>query len=278
MKKQFSLAHLTVIGCAPPEMTYLAARAGYDYVSLRLIPMGVAGETPYLPQDKEMLRQTKAALAETGVKVLDLELARILAEVEPRSFVPAFEAAAELGAKHLISSAWTTESTGRAFIVERFAEICDLARPFGLRVSLEFPTFSSLTNLQQASEVVRAANRPNGGILLDTLYCHFSRMWFEDLDAIPRDWLHFMHVCDTGKEIPVTREGQVHIARDERLYFGEGAIDFGAILERLPEMPLSIELPNLKRVKELGYEEHARRCLETARRHLEHHQARSVSA
>jgi sugar phosphate isomerase/epimerase len=278
MKKQFSLAHLTVIGCAPPEMTYLAARAGYDYVSLRLIPMGVSGETPYLPQDKALMRATKAALAETGVKLLDLELARILAEVDPQRYLPAMEAAAELGAKHIISSAWTAESTGRAFIVERFAEICDLAAPFGLTVNLEFPTFSSLINLQQASEVVRAARRPNGGILLDTLYCHFSRLWLEDLEAIPRDWLHFMHVCDTGKEIPATREGQVHIARDERLYFGEGCIDFGAILERLPEMPLSIELPNLKRVAELGYEEHARRCLESAKRHLENHQGLIASA
>jgi hypothetical protein len=33
MKRQFSLAQLTVMNCAPPEMTYLAARAGYDFVS-----------------------------------------------------------------------------------------------------------------------------------------------------------------------------------------------------------------------------------------------------
>ena len=35
MKQEFSLAHLTVLGCPPPEMTYVAARAGYDYVSIR---------------------------------------------------------------------------------------------------------------------------------------------------------------------------------------------------------------------------------------------------
>ena len=45
--RKFSLAHLTVLGCAPPEMTYIAARAGYDYVSFRLIYMGLAGETNY---------------------------------------------------------------------------------------------------------------------------------------------------------------------------------------------------------------------------------------
>ena len=66
MQNQFSLAHLTTLGCTPPEMTYVAARAGYDFVSLRLIPMGVPGEAAFLPDDEEMIRQTKVALDETG--------------------------------------------------------------------------------------------------------------------------------------------------------------------------------------------------------------------
>ena len=56
---EFSLANLTVLGCAPPEMTYVAARAGYDFISPRLIMMGVAGETNQnydLSTDREMLR------------------------------------------------------------------------------------------------------------------------------------------------------------------------------------------------------------------------------
>lgn len=61
----------------------------------------------------------------------------------------------------------------------------------------------------------------------------------------------------------------LHVARDERLYFGEGCIDFSAILGRLPPMPYSIELPNIKRLKQFGFEGHARRCLETAKQHLD---------
>ena len=44
MSQKYSLAHLTVLGCAPPEMTYIAGRAGYDYVSFRPIFMGLPGE------------------------------------------------------------------------------------------------------------------------------------------------------------------------------------------------------------------------------------------
>src|SRR5512147_2047981 len=78
LKHEFSLAHLTVMGCPPPEMIYVAARAGYDYVSIRPIYMGLPGEPNYaLAANPEMLKQTKAALASTGIRVHDIELARV---------------------------------------------------------------------------------------------------------------------------------------------------------------------------------------------------------
>ncbi len=274
MGNQFSLAHLTVLGCAPPEMTYLASRAGYDFVSFRFIPLWTPGEPAYLPEDKFMIRKTKAALAETGVRMLDLELARILADNDPKSYVPAMEVAAELGARHVISSAWTTDRTDRNFLIERFSEICDLARSFGLTVNLEFPSFSRLTNLQEAADIVRAANRPNGGILIDTLYVHFSRVGLDELDELPRQWFHLAHICDGPEQIPATRNGLVHVARDARLHLGEGSIDVAAILDRMPQIPYSIELPNVEQVRELGYEEHARRCLQKARHYLDTHSRR----
>lgn len=268
MNRQFSLAHLTVLGCTPPEMIYIAARTGYDFVSLRLIPIGVPGEHAFSPDDKVMIRKTKAALEETGIKFLDLELARLLSDQEPKTYLAAMEVAAELGAHHVISSAWTTDRSDRNFIIERYAELCDLANPFGLTVDLEFPTFSRLTNLQEAADIVRAANRPNGGILIDTLYLHFSGVGLDELAALPREWLHFMHLCDTSREMPTTRDGLIHVAREERLYVGSGNINFAAILDQIPSIPLSIELPNVKQVKELGYEGHAQRCLETAKQYL----------
>ena len=265
MNRPYSLAYLTVPGCTPAEQTHIAARAGYDYVSLRLINMGVPGEPDCEPTSAPCVRETRQALRDTGLKVLDIELARILADNDPRSYLPAFEAGAEMGARHVISSAWTGRYTDRDFVVERYGEICDLARPFGLTVDLEFPTFSRLSSLREAADIVHAAARPNGGILVDTLYFHFSGCSLDDLGALPREWFHFLHLCDAGLPVPVTREGKIHIAREERLYPGEGVIDFAAIVARLPDVPFSIELPNDRRMAELGAEGHARRCLETAK-------------
>ena len=165
-----------------------------------------------------MLRQTRTALDETGVKFLDLELARIIPDVDPKTYLPAMEAAAELGACHVISSVWTPDTDDRNFIVERYAEICELAAPLGLTVDLEFPTISRLTNLPTTVDIVRAAGCPNSGILLDTLYIHFSGASLDELSALPRDWIHFLHICDTSEEIPRNRGDMTHIIRDDRLY------------------------------------------------------------
>ena len=269
MQFQFSLAHLTVLGCSFPEVVYLAARAGYDFVGLRLIPMGVPGENPSVTTDRGILRKTAKALKETGIKLLDLELARIVRDKDPKEHEPAMEAAAELGARHVISSAWETAgSLERDFIVERYAQICDLAQPFGLTVELEFPTFSRLASLKEADDIVTEANRDNGGILLDTLYIHFSKLTHQDLAALPKNRIHFIHVCDTVAVGPGTREEMIHIARDDRRYLGEGRINFKPIFDALPPVPLAIELPNIQRAKKMGYEAHAKRCIDTAREHI----------
>jgi sugar phosphate isomerase/epimerase len=271
MKNRFSLAHLTVLGCAPPEMTYIAARAGYDLVSFRIIMMASSNEQGYnyaLAENNEMYRQTKTALADTGLKVHDIELARIFDGVDLKTYLPAFEVAAELGAHHVICSVWTSD---RTYTVEQFIGICDLAKPFGLTVNLEFLTWTDVANLRDAVEILRAANCDNAGILVDTLHFHRSRVKLEELDNVPREWFNFAHLCDAPGKIPDTKEGLIHTAREERLYVGEGGIDVAAILDRLPEVPYSIELPHLARAKELGYAEHARRCLETAKIYFASH-------
>lgn len=266
MTSQFSLAHLTVLGCAPHEVIYIAAQAGYDYISLRPIYMGLPNEPNYaLAENREMFRQTRQAITDTGIKLLDIELARIYDGVDVKRYLPAMEVAAELGGRHIISSIWTPD---RSFYMEKFAELCELAKSFGLTVDLEFMLFAEVKDLQESLAVIRSANQDNCGILIDTLHFNRSLVPLEELDDVPRELFHFAHLCDGPAEIPTTREDLIHTARAARLYPGEGGIDLAGILHRIPEVPYSIELPNLERVKELGYAGHALRCLQTAREYL----------
>ncbi|WP_227935623.1 sugar phosphate isomerase/epimerase family protein [Alkalihalobacillus deserti] len=269
MTMQFSIAHLTALGCSPPELTYIAARTGYDFISLRPIYMGLPGEPNYaLAENKEMMRQTKVALTDTGIKVLDIELARIYDGLDPKKYLPAFEVAAELGARHVLSSIWTDD---RNFAIERFAELCDLAKPFGLTIDLEFVPIASVNNLNGALDVLNKAKRENAGLMIDAHHFHRSKDKIEDLDAVPREWFHYFHLCDAPAEIPTSKDEMVRILREERLYVGEGGIDIASMVNRLPEMPYALELPNIKRAQELGYEEFARRCLETAKDYFAAH-------
>lgn len=271
MEKQYSLAHLTVIGCPPPEMTYIAARAGYDYVSFRPIALGTPGEPKYLlAEDKKMMQETKRALADTGLKLMDVELARIVKEKTPKDYLPAMEVAAELGGTRLLSSAWTPD---RDYIVDFYAELCDLAKEFGLTVDFEFVTWSEVKTLKDAMEVLRAAGKDNCGIMVDTLHFYRSHVKLEELDEVPREWFHFAHLCDGPKEIPDWSDtaALLQTGRAERLYIGEGAIDIAAIIDRMPDIPLSIELPHEARAKEFGYAEHAARCIDSAKQYFAAH-------
>lgn len=269
MNKQFSLAYLTVLGCPPDEMIEIAARAGYDFVSLRPIYMGLPGEPNYsLSDNPDLMKKTKKALSDTGVKLLDIELARIYDGLDPKRYLPAMESAAELGGKHVLSSIWTDD---RNFAIESFAELCDLAKPLGLTVELEFVPIASVSTLAGVLDVLHTVKRDNAGLMLDMHHFHRSQDKVEDLDAVPREWFRFLHLCDAPAEIPTSKEEMTLILREARLYVGEGGIDVASIVNRIPEIPCSIELPNTKRSKELGYAEFARQCLVTAKEYFAKH-------
>ena len=261
----YSLSHLTLIGATPVELVYIAARAGYDAVSPRFIPIKVPGEFTHSPMDRAQVQAFKTALQTTGIQVLDIELARITEDVDPRSFEPALEVGGEIGARHMIMSAWTKSRDDRDYLIDVYGKTCEIALPYGLTVELEFPSFSRLRTLDEALDIVLAADKPNGGILVDTLYLHLSRVDIGELLHVPSDLFHMLHISDCLPGIADTREGMIQLARDARLYPGEGWIDFNGIIERMPQVDYSIELPNQSRQAELGYEEHARRCLEHAK-------------
>jgi len=270
MAHKFSLAHLTVLSCAPPEMTYIAAMAGYDYISIRPIFFGLQGERNYdLANNKKMLEDTKIALKETGLKVHDIELAKIEEGRDVKQYEPAIEIGADLGAKSVLCSIWIDD---RNFYIEQFSELCDIANKYGLNVDLEFVTWASVKDLNSAMDVLNTVNKDNAGIMIDTLHFNRSRVSYDELNAVPKKYFHFAHICDGPAEIPDTKEGLIHTGRDERLYVGEGGIPITDIVKYLPEdITLSIELPHLKRVEVLGNAEHARRCLVSTKDYLSKH-------
>lgn len=269
MARKFSLAHLTVLGWDPVEMIHNAAAIGYDYVSVRTINMGLSGESDYdISKNKKLFNGIKEAMDETGVRVYDIELARVAGEVDVRAYEASFEAAARLGVKGMISSIWTED---KPYYIEQFAALCDLAARYGLQVNLEFPTWACVWNLKGVMEVLETVKKDNAGVMVDTLHVYRSRVPLEELAQIPGELLNLAHICDGPAEIPdrADKEALIFTGRDARYYAGEGAIDIAGIVKTLREdTVLSIELPNIRRVAQYGYFEHAKRCLDTAKKYL----------
>ena len=272
MKHDYSLAHLTVLSLTPPQVVEVAARAGYRYVGLRTTKVTPREDIVDLTTDKAAMRKTKAALAATGIEVNDVELFRMDPHIEPESYVPALEVTAELGATNIIAQ---LPDPDRARAIDRFGRLCDLAKPYGIFVSLEFPHWTETGSLSAATEIVRAAKRGNAGILVDTLHMDRSNSSVEDLGRLPREWFRFVHLCDAAKEWAHTQPGAIHTARDERLFCGEGGIDIRRILAQMPQnIPYSLEIPRSVLTRAAGPEDVARLAIMVCHSEIDREAAR----
>jgi sugar phosphate isomerase/epimerase len=266
MKQEFSLAQLTVLLASPSELATIAAETGYDFFSMRQIYMGLPEEPDYdLSKNKKLLAETKAVMANTGIRLLDIELARIVSKINPAKYEPAFATAAELGGKSVISSIWTEN---RDLYISRFAQVCDLAAQYGLTVELEYVPIAAVKNLAGVVDVLNEVQRQNAGILVDIHHFYRAGDNPEDLARLPRKWFHMVHLCDAKAEIPTNLDEMKRILREERDYPGEGGIDIKSILTKIPPVPYSIELPKRSFSDKYGYKEHARKCLELSNKYL----------
>ena len=266
MSVVFSLAHLTVLHLPPPDIVQLAARTGYQRVGLRLIASSPTTPGYPLMDDPSMMRSTKATLADTGVRVLDVELVRLTPETDVAALERFVAAGAELGAKHVITASYDPDL---ARLVDRLGALTDLSARYGLCPVLEFFPWTNVPDLAAAARVVEAVGRADLGILVDALHFDRSRSTVEQLDGIPRSRLPFMHVCDALVRSAYTTEELLHTARSERLPPGEGGIDLRGILGHMPQgIPIALEVPMQAALAAEGAEALAIRVLQAAKRLL----------
>ena len=273
MTKKFSLAYLTIPGTSPVEQIRIAKECGYDYVSLRTIPMHLPGEPEFLlHKDTELFMSVKRALNEYDMKLMDIELARVRPDLDIHEYEPAFEKAAELGATDVLGSIWTRD---RAYYTEQVGRIAAMAKKYGLCYNVEFLPWAGVRSLQEDITLVDTVGADNLYILVDTLHAGRAGVTPQELARTDPKYFRFIHLCD-GPAGPdgdpvldnIKDELMLFTAREGRLYPGEGAMDIAGMIKAMPDIPLSIELPNLKRIEELGVAGHAKRCLDTAKRYF----------
>lgn len=270
MARKFSLAYLTIPGTNPMDQIRIAKEAGYDYVSLRTIPMHLPGEPEFLlDKDPALFEATKAALKEYDMPLMDIELARVRPDLNIDEYKPAFEKAAELGGTDVLGSIWTRD---KAWYTETAGKIADMAKEFGLMYNIEFLPWAGVRNLQEDITLVDDLGRDNVFVMVDTLHAGRAGVTGKELARTPAKYFRFIHLCD-GPAGPdgdpvldnIKDDLMLFTAREGRMYPGDGVMDIAGMVKAMPGIPLSIELPNLKEIEARGWEGHARMCLEKAK-------------
>jgi sugar phosphate isomerase/epimerase len=261
-----ALAHMAVLELAPPEVVSCAAAAGFSAVNLRLSPAREGEQQFPMIGDTPMMRDTLAVLADTGVKVSDVEVIRIDRETDPSSYAGVFEAAQKLGARRIITVGVDPDLS---CVADRFARICEVAAPYGVALELEFMAFTEVKTLSQALQVVGQAGQPNSGILVDTLHVDRSGTPVDSIGDIDPQRVHFFQICDAPAKAPPPDRLSFE-ARYDRLPPGEGGLPLRRIMKMLPSgIDVSVEVPLGGERGKLPALERARILHDSARRFLD---------
>lgn len=119
-------------------------------------------------------------------------------------------------------------------LIKSFGDFCDEAAKRQMRVDLEFIPLWGIPDLPTAWEIVRQANRPNGGILLDTWHLQKGAIDFEHdlqlLASIPRGVIQSVQIGD-AKLKPQTDSLYKEVGL--RLFPGDGELANDRILKIL---------------------------------------------
>jgi sugar phosphate isomerase/epimerase len=114
-----------------------------------------------------------------------------------------FELCGQLGITYCSLNATFAEGIYTADeVVGHFAATCDLAARYGVTCDLENLPMWGVKTIRQAWSVVRAADRPNSGIVFDILHYVRSGSTPSMLEEIPGDRLHCVQLSDGPLRLP----------------------------------------------------------------------------
>ncbi len=241
----------TLINASFREMVDAAVAGGYQAISM-------------WPKDYQGARSEglsnadiKALLADNGLEINELDplLSWVPGEVlgpdaspQEKAFLGVtefdfYEIADAVGGRCLNIAQGFGASIDFDAVVEAFAGLCDRAAEHNLDVCIEFLPWTGIPDANKALEIVLKADRPNGGVMLDTWH-HFRGPYDHDqLRALPGERLKGIQINDAPtKAWDVLPEE----AMQARLIPGEGDIDLVEIMRIVKEIgsqaPIGVEV------------------------------------
>jgi sugar phosphate isomerase/epimerase len=171
--------------------------------------------------------------------------------------------ARSLNAVDVFGGEWSVEDAAEAF-----AHLCDRADDHGLLVHLEWLPWSKIPDLATAAEVVRLADRRNGGLNVDSWHLVRAGDTPEELAKVPGDLVLGVQLDDGPR---AAEANLLHATLHERQLPGDGEFDLDGIVGALratgTEAPIGVEVFS-DALHALPTNEAARRAAEATRRVL----------
>ena len=240
--RTLSLAALTLLDVPPPEQVRIAAQAGFTHVGLRLLPATPSDPDYDMLGDTAAVRDTLAALMETGVRVSDVEIVRLTPDFSVDARLQLFlTTAARLGAKQVLVAG---NDDNRARSAGNLARLAEAGQEHGLTMNLEPMPWTHLRTIAEARALITASGRSDIGILIDAIHFWRAGESLSTIAALPQNCLNYMQLCDASPQPPADEQELIYQARAARQVPGEGGLDLHGLMAALPAtLPVSIEVP-----------------------------------
>ncbi|MBY4108219.1 TIM barrel protein [Rhodococcus fascians] len=266
MHRPIGLAHLSALDVPPRELITAAAEVGYSSVGVRVHPATASEERYPMTAHSPMSLHTRTALAETGLKVFDVEVFTLDGVRGPDQWMPVLEAGAFLGADVLNVIGGDPQ---RERLLDTLAHLVRDAAQFDITASIEPISYQHVDTFTDAAAVARQSGC---AIMLDVL--HFVRAGgtLADLDAAPEGAVRVIQLCDGPPSVPALQAPRTMPlgqntngsprqieSRAKRLVPSTGSFPLVEILRALPGVPISVEVPDVDFVDAHGAHAHLAR-------------------
>ena len=220
------------VGFATPVLDRLEASRGLDVQRFSLTPV-----------DVEWAAGQGISAHDLGTRIRDVGRDVILDPIvgwyggtpNPKSRFGRFSSdetirmGAELGAVAMNLIGQPTHDVTIEHIATCFADVCDRVAEFGAQAHLEFTPITAIVDLASGWDIVRTADRLNGGLLFDTWHFAKGDPDLELLEQIPGDRIFSVQISDARAEVlPDVIQDTLH-----RALPGDGVLDLVAVVRVL---------------------------------------------
>ena len=198
-----------------------AARAGFKGFGLWHADLEHVLQHRTLPEMKQIFD-------DNGIKHIELEFLtdwfldgdrKLKSDIQRNKLLKAAEI---LGARHVKVGDFFREKTPMLRLIEAFAALCREAAEHGAKIGFELMPFAMIDTLKDSLTMIEGAGAKNGGIVLDLWHIVKLHIPYEEVSAIPLEYLVSVELNDGTFEAPWSlHEDTVN----HRKLCGEGEFD-----------------------------------------------------